>query len=77
MAKVVYVVFKERPHIGHITWLRAMRALGHEVKLASLQRPRMPINHGDILITEGVRPTAFSIGCFSGAGRLWRTPHQY
>jgi glycosyltransferase involved in cell wall biosynthesis len=61
MAKVVYVVLKERPHIGHITWLRAMRALGHEVKLASLQRPRMPINHGDILITEGVRPTAFGI----------------
>jgi glycosyltransferase involved in cell wall biosynthesis len=61
MAKIIYVVFKERPHIGHIAWLRAMRALGHEVKLASLQRPGMPINHGDILITEGVRPTAFGI----------------
>jgi len=61
MAKIIYVVFKERPHIGHIAWLRAMRALGHEVKLASLQRPGMLVNHGDILITEGVRPTAFGI----------------
>ena len=61
MAKVTYVTLGERPHIGHITWLRAMRTLGHEIKLVSLQRPGVFINHGDVLITEGVRPTAFGI----------------
>jgi glycosyltransferase involved in cell wall biosynthesis len=60
MAKVTYVTLGERPHIGHVTWLRAIRALGHEVRLVNLRRAIFsPHIHDGILITEGVRPTMY------------------
>jgi glycosyltransferase involved in cell wall biosynthesis len=71
MAKVTYVTFGEKPHIGHITWLRAIRVLGHEVRLVSLRRAIIfPHMHDGILITEGVRPTMYG-ALYSPFFRCW------
>ena len=60
MAKITYVTLGERPHIGHVTWLRAIRVLGHEVRLVNLRRAIIfPNIHDGMLITEGVRPTMY------------------
>jgi glycosyltransferase involved in cell wall biosynthesis len=59
MVKVTYLSLKA-PHIGHLVWLRALKALGHEVKVASIYDLRSAfLSRGDILVTEGVRPTIF------------------
>ncbi len=58
MVKITYVVLSSSPHLGHLEWLRAMRRLGHEVKILSLKRPSKNFA-GSILITEGARPTLF------------------
>jgi len=59
MVKVTYLSLKA-PHIGHLVWLRALKALGHEVKVASIYDLRSAfLSRGDILVTEGVRPTVF------------------
>jgi glycosyltransferase involved in cell wall biosynthesis len=59
MVKVTYLSLKA-PHVGHLVWLRALKALGHEVKVASIYDLRRAfLSHGDILVTEGVRSTVF------------------
>ena len=57
MVEVTYLSFK-MPHVGHIAWLKAIKALGHNVKVTSLREfmTIAPNPHG-VLVTEGVRPT--------------------
>jgi len=70
MVKVTYLSLKV-PHSGHLVWLKALKTLGHDVRATSIYsltgiRP----NHGNILITEGVRPTI--IGTLQkGLYRCW------
>jgi len=56
MARITYVTLGPQPHIGYLDWLRVMRRLGHDVRVITLRRPVGKIT-GDVLITEGVRPT--------------------
>jgi len=57
MARITYVTLGPQPHVGHLDLLRVMRRLGHDVRVITLRRPVGRIT-GDVLITEGVRPTA-------------------
>jgi len=59
MVEVTYLSFK-MPHVGHITWLKAIKALGHNVKATSLREfmTTAPNSRG-VLVTEGVRPTMY------------------
>jgi glycosyltransferase involved in cell wall biosynthesis len=59
MVKVIYLSLRT-PHVGHVVWLKALKTLGHDVKTASLYTLRgIPVSRGDILLTEGTRPTVF------------------
>jgi len=59
MVTITYLTLRA-PHLGHITWLKAMKALGHSVKIVSLRAPvPQPLERGGVLLTEGVKPTVF------------------
>jgi glycosyltransferase involved in cell wall biosynthesis len=64
MVKITYLSLKA-PHIGHLVWLRALKALGQDVNVVSIYNLNGSLlDRGDILVTEGVKPTIF--------GTLWR-----
>jgi len=66
VVKVTYLALKT-PHIGHVVWLKAMRALGHDVEIISTQRPVVSLpRRAGMLITEGAKPTMYGavLGAF-------------
>jgi glycosyltransferase involved in cell wall biosynthesis len=61
MVKITYLSLKT-PHIGHLVWLKAFKALGYDVNVVSIYSlSGVLLDRGDILVTEGVRPTILGI----------------
>jgi glycosyltransferase involved in cell wall biosynthesis len=61
MVKITYLSLKT-PHIGHLVWLKAFKALGYDVNVVSIYSlSSVLLDRGDILVTEGVRPTISGI----------------
>ncbi len=72
MVKIIYLSLRT-PHIGHLIWLKALKALGHDIKIVSIYNLSLSENiltYGDILITEGVRPTILG-SLRKGLHRCW------
>ena len=61
MVKITYLSLKT-PHVGHLVWLKAFKALGYDVNVVSIYSlSSVLLDRGDILVTEGVRPTISGI----------------